>query len=106
METLAEQITAILAVPLVAGAIGGMVRWLYHKESWRQAVPGMFIGAFTAHYFSLFAGQWFDGFANWSQVDPAAGRASGAFLIGTLGTFVLQWVFDFVAKRLQIKKEM
>lgn len=104
METLIEQVNSVLAVPLVAGAIGGLIRWLYHKESWRQAVSGMLIGAFVAHYISIFAGQLFESFAAWSQVDPASGRAAGAFLIGTLGTFVLQWFYDVIAKRFELKK--
>ena len=98
-------ITAILGVPLIAGAIGAAIRWAYLKEDYKQGLSGVLIGAFLAHYASLGAAHWFEGFADFAQVDPASARGSIAFMIGVGGVWPIQWIVDWGRRRSEMSSK-
>lgn len=111
METLSgtaaflDVVTAILGVPLVAGAIGGALRWWHLREAPAQGAGSVLTGAFVGHYFWILTGKWIDGYAEFSQIDPAAARGAGAFFIGTIAVWVLMWFIDFGRRKTELKKE-
>lgn len=105
METL-DLITAILGVPLVAGALGGAIRWVHLKEGWLQGIGSVLTGSLVGNFFWAMASRWLDGLAEASQMDPAAARGAGAFFVGLVAVWVVQYVIDFGRRKTELKKEI
>lgn len=98
-----ELIWQIYGELLLAGALGGVVRWAVNKETLRDGAMGVLIGAILAYYMQPIAGQWFRGLVEFAEIDPSAARGCGAFLIGLCGIWPAQFVIDWGRKRFEIK---
>lgn len=88
---------------LLAGALGGALRWYVNKERWADGIAQIFIGATIAYYFQPIAGQWFQPVVDFTAVDPAAARGCGAFLLGLCGIWPVQYWIDWARRRFEIK---
>jgi hypothetical protein len=90
----------------VAGALGGVVRWLSLREDWRDGLVSITVGAICAVYLSPLAIPLFDSVLGKIVVDAAARHSFSGFLIGIGGIAVSGLVLDvWKARRRQVSDE-
>jgi hypothetical protein len=90
----------------VAGALGGVVRWLSLREDWRDGLVSITVGAICAVYLSPLAIPLFDSVLGKIVVDAAARHSFSGFLIGIGGIAVSGLVLDvWKARRRQVSTD-
>jgi hypothetical protein len=90
----------------VAGALGGVVRWLSLREDWKDGLVSITVGAICAVYLSPLAIPLFDSVLGKIVVDAAARHSFSGFLIGIGGIAVSGLVLDiWKARRTQVSTD-
>lgn len=90
----------------IAGAAGGLVRWLTLRSDWKEGLAGIIIGGICALYLwpiaEPVAAQLVGGFV----VDPSSRASFSGFLIGLGGLAVSGMVIDiWKARRSNVNKK-
>lgn len=87
----------------VAGALGGVVRWLSLREDWKDGLISIAVGAICAVYVSPLAIPLFDSVLGKIVVDAASRHSFSGFVIGVGGIAVSGLVLDvWKARRRQV----
>ena len=82
----------------LAGALGGVVRWITLRDSWKEGVPALAVGAICAVYIGPLVEPFLD--APISGLAPDADTtALAAFLTGLGGIGIAGFLMDMVASR-------
>lgn len=84
---------------LIAGGLGGLVRWLSLKESFRDGLVSVTVGAICALYLSPLALPAVEQIIGKIVVDQVAQAGLSAFLIGMGGLGVVGLFLDFWSAR-------
>lgn len=79
----------------VAGALGGVVRWIRLKEPWREGLVSVFAGAIIAKYLYPFTMFILDPALKVMADEPGARIGIAGFITGTMGVVVIGLVIDF-----------
>lgn len=79
---------------LTAGAAGGLVRWLSLKESVRDGVISIIVGAVTSYYAGPLASAVFDPVLKNIILDETKRNNLSGFLVGCGGILVVGYVID------------
>jgi hypothetical protein len=88
----------------VAGAAGGIVRWLTLRENWRDGIISVVIGALCAVYLEPLALPALEPILGKVISNPAKLSNLSAFLVGIGGIAVSGFVIDiWTARRRQIR---
>ena len=74
----------------LAGALGGVVRWLSLRESWKDGVISITVGAICAVYVSPLVIQWL-GIADNPRTPQLAAFIVGIGGIGVVGLIIDMW---------------
>lgn len=83
---------------VVAGALGGFVRWRALKEGWVAGSTSMVIGAISAIYLGPLVSPIIELFLNNVIVDPVSQKTFAGFIVGLTGTALVGFVMDLVRK--------
>lgn len=87
----------------IAGALGGVVRWLSLREDWRSGVISLVVGAICAAYVAPLAIPVFDSVLGKIVPDEASRVGFAGFVIGVGGIAVAGLIMDvWKARRRQI----
>jgi hypothetical protein len=90
----------------VAGALGGVVRWLSLREDWKDGFVSIAVGAICAVYLSPLAIPLFDSVLGKIVVDQASRHGFSGFIIGIGGIAVSGLVLDiWKARRKQVTND-
>lgn len=89
----------------LAGAAGGLVRWLRLKSHWTDGVIAIIVGSITAIYLHPLAEPLVDGLLGSVVVDASSRAALSGFVIGLGGVGVAGFVIDAIAARMQRKRD-
>lgn len=81
---------------VVAGALGGVVRWRALHESPIQGISSVIIGAISAIYLGPIIVPFFQLFISNFIVDPVSQQTFAGFVIGLTGTTLVGFVIDVV----------
>ena len=95
METLVLWIAGAKGQAVIAGALGGVVRWLSVKEGWRQGLVSVVVGAICALYLGPLAVPALEPIIGTIVVDPASQAGFSGFVLGLGGVGVVGFVLDF-----------
>jgi hypothetical protein len=87
----------------VAGALGGIVRWIRLKEPWREGLLSVFAGAIIARYLYPFTLFMLDPALKIMADDPGARIGMAGFITGVMGMILVGLIIDFTKAKL--KKE-
>jgi hypothetical protein len=79
---------------IFAGAMGGIVRWLSLKETWRGGLTSVIIGAISSLYLTPILEPFFDPIFRGIIVDDTARIGFTGFFIGFTGIGVLGFIID------------
>jgi hypothetical protein len=87
----------------VAGAAGGIVRWLTLRESWRNGVTSVIVGSVCAVYLEPLALPALEPILGKVIANPSKLSNLSAFLVGIGGIMVSGFVIDlWTARRRQL----
>lgn len=82
----------------LAGALGGLVRWITLRDSWKEGIPALALGAICAVYIGPVVEPFLE--APISGMAPEADiTALAAFLTGIGGIGVAGFIMDVIASR-------
>lgn len=79
---------------ILAGAAGGIVRWLTLRESWRDGLVSIIVGAICALYLGPLIEPLLEPVLGKIVVDPVRRAAFSGFMIGLGGIVVAGLVID------------
>lgn len=83
-----------LGQTVIAGGLGGVVRWLALKEAFRQGLSSVAIGSICSIYLGPVATPLLSPVVGRLLADPASQVGLGGFLIGTGGVAVVGFIID------------
>jgi hypothetical protein len=83
----------------VAGAFGGVIKWVRLKEPWREGVISVFSGAIIARYLGPLTLAILDPLLVHVADDPSARATLSGFIIGTIGIAAVGMVIDLFKAR-------
>jgi len=90
----------------LAGALGGVVRWLSLREDWRSGLTSLTVGAICAVYLGPVAIPFIEPIVGKIVVDAASRAGLSGFIIGIGGIAVAGFVIDiWKARRRQTEGE-
>lgn len=90
----------------IAGALGGIVRWLSLREDWQSGLISIIVGAICALYLAPLAIPTIEPLIGKIVVDSASRAGFSGFLIGIGGIAVSGFVIDlWKARTRQVKRE-
>ena len=78
----------------VAGALGGMVRWLSLREDWKSGTTSLVVGAICAVYLGPLAIPVIEPIVGKIVIDPASRAGLSGFIIGVGGIAVAGFIID------------
>jgi len=82
----------------IAGAAGGLVRWVTLRDDWREGMTGLIVGSLCAIYLGPLAEPLLDPvIGKIAPGDSAAGFAS--FVIGLGGISIAGFILDIIKAR-------
>lgn len=91
---------------MVAGLLGGLVRWATLKEPWRQGLMSLVVGTVCARYLGPLSVPILEPIVGKLTADPQATIGLSGFVIGVGGIAVSGFVLDiWNAKRRQVKRD-
>lgn len=90
---------------IVAGALGGVVRWLTLKERWSDGLISVIVGAITAVYVGPAARPILRPLIDFTGIDLEAASSLMGFLIGIGGILVSGFFIDFWKLRQKMLRE-
>lgn len=94
-DALAHWIGADAAAALVAGAAGGLVRWVVLREKWSDGIGSLAVGSVCAIYLGPIAEPIFRPLIG--AINTEAGAVGfGAFVVGLSGIGLAGWIIDAV----------
>lgn len=103
-DTLIDWITNERASLIVAGALGGLIRWVTLREHWQNGLISIVVGAICALYLSPLAEPLFRPFLVGLELDDSARSGFSGFVVGIGGIGIVGIVLDVIkAKRLSKK---
>jgi uncharacterized protein (DUF2062 family) len=79
---------------VIAGALGGLVRWMTLREQWPDGLISIVVGGICAAYFSPLAYPIIDVVLSNIVADAEARRSLAAFMVGIGGIGVVGFVMD------------
>lgn len=79
----------------LAGAAGGMVRWLTVKSRWTDGVISIIVGSLSAIYLGPLAEPAIDALLGQVIVDEISRGAFSGFMLGLGGISATGWVIDW-----------
>ena len=83
----------------MAGAAGGLVRWITLRDNWKEGVPALIVGALCAVYLAPFLTPVIA--PPFEAINPDADvGALAAFLCGLGGIGIAGFVIDLITSRL------
>jgi hypothetical protein len=92
------------AQALMAGALGGVVRWLTLREDWRSGLISITVGAICSLYLSPLAIPIVEPLLGKLVIDPSARAGFSGFIMGIGGIAATGFLIDlWNAKRAQRK---
>ncbi len=106
--TLSDVLTAILGEKgqvALAGAAGGLVRWLTLRSRLLDGLVAVLVGAISATYLGPLAEPAIDALLGNVIVEDASRGAFSGFIIGLGGISVTGFVMDFWAERRRRRDE-
>jgi hypothetical protein len=80
---------------VLAGAAGGLVRWLTLRSAWRDGTISVIVGSISALYLGPLAEPAIDALLGTFVADPASRYTFSGFIIGLGGVSVSGFVMDF-----------
>ena len=83
----------------LAGALGGMVRWVTLRDSWKEGVPALLVGAVCAVYVAPFIEPIIGPAMSATAPDADVGALT-AFLTGLGGIGIAGFILDLISSRL------
>lgn len=89
----------------LAGAAGGLVRWLTLRTRLRDGLVAIIVGCISAVYLHPLAEPVVNGILGSVVVEDSSRSAFSGFIIGLGGVGVAGWVMDAIAARLRHKRE-
>lgn len=89
---------------MIAGALGGVVRWLTLREGWIDGLASVVIGSITAVYVGPAAHTILRPIIDMTGVEPDAANSLGGFLIGVGGILVSGFLIDLWRARQKLMK--
>jgi hypothetical protein len=89
----------------IAGAAGGLVRWVTLRDDWREGLTGLLVGSICAIYLGPLAEPLLDPvIGKIAPGDSAAGFAS--FVIGLGGISIAGFILDIIkARRSKVRSD-
>ena len=94
------------AIPLiVAGALGGVVRWLTLRDSWQTGLISIVVGAICALFLSPLALPALVPMLGAIQIPPDSVSGLSGFLIGIGGVTVSGFILDILKFRVAFLKK-
>jgi hypothetical protein len=87
---------------VIAGALGGVVRWLTLRSSWVDGLISIVIGGICSAYLGPVCEQMLQPMIGGFVLDPSARAGLAGFLIGIGGVGVSSFVLDLVSQRQQM----
>ena len=93
------------AQAVLAGALGGVVRWLTIREDWRSGLISITVGAICALYLSPLAIPAIEPILGKIVLDPAARAGFSGFVMGIGGIAVAGFFIDVWNARRAAKRE-
>jgi hypothetical protein len=82
--------------PAIAGALGGMIRWMTLRERWKDGLISIGGGAVCANYLRSFIQPIFEPLLGKIFTDEASMIGITAFLVGVAGIGLTGFIIDFV----------
>ena len=102
-----QDLTSILSISSVAGAFGGIVRWMAFRESFRELAYNTTSGALTAHYMTnpvLGITLSYSGVVLVDSISTMENmRAGTSFILGFIGTALLAFFTEVTSKYIRKK---
>ncbi len=89
----------------VAGAMGGLVRWLTLKSSWVDGMVSIIVGAICAVYLGPLALPLVEATLGKIVLEDASRAAFSGFIIGLGGIALASFVMDVLSARFRSKKQ-
>jgi hypothetical protein len=89
---------------MIAGALGGVVRWLTLREGWRDGLASIIVGGITAVFVGPAAHTILRPIVDLAGVEPDAANSLGGFLIGVGGILVSGFFIDLWRARSRMLK--
>lgn len=89
----------------VAGALGGMVRWLTLKQGWLDGLISIIVGAVCAVYIGPAIQPILRPVVDFAGIDPEAMQGLGGFLVGIGGILVSGFLIDIWQLRRKLLKQ-
>lgn len=90
---------------ILAGAAGGIVRWLTLKQGWLDGLISVAVGSILAAYLGPVAVAWLKPVADFSGAGAEAAIGLGGFLVGIGGIVVSGFVIDLWHMRNKLMRE-
>lgn len=88
---------------LLAGALGGVIRWMKLGSPWRSGLTDVFVGAVCAYYLNPLAEPIVDGALGHFVINPAARLGFSGFLIGLGGIGIVGFAMDLIKSGIRRK---
>jgi len=82
-----------------AGALGGVVRWLSLRESWKNGFISVIVGGICALYLGPLATPVTDTFFGKVVLDPTSRETLSGFIVGVWGIALSGLLMDVLAAR-------
>lgn len=89
----------------LAGAAGGLVRWLTLRPRWSDGIITVVVGSITAIYLHPLAEPLVNSILGNVVVEEASRSAFSGFVIGLGGVGLAGWVMDVIAAKMRRKRE-
>ena len=90
---------------VIAGALGGVVRWLAVRQKWQNGLVSVVVGAICALYLAPLAIPALEPIIGTIVIDPARQAGFSGFIIGMGGVGVVGFFIDFWRARKGGKKD-
>lgn len=105
MGTFFEWLFSVKGQIALAGALGGVVRWLTLRQMWREGLASILVGGICAVYLGPLASPVLDNIVGIFNVAPDARASFSGFVIGVGGIAVAGAIMDFWRARKARSKE-
>ena len=79
---------------LLAGAAGGVVRWISLRQDWREGVPAIIAGALCSAYLATPVGPALEKYFPLFFASPGSAASVAGFLVGVLGIAISGFLLD------------
>lgn len=88
----------------LAGAAGGVVRWVTLREHWKDGIPGLIVGAICAIYLGPLVAPFLNPYIG--QIAPGSdGKGFASFIVGLGGIGFSGFLIDVIrARRAELKR--